>query len=115
MAVVRTYYAALARRDYRAAYALWHGSASYAAFRRGYARTAWTNVTPLPPFEAEGGAGSIYAEIKVKVDARLADGARQHFIGSYTLRRANDVDGSTAAQRHWHIVQAHLAKVPAGR
>jgi len=104
----------LAAHRYRAAYRIWTGGQSYAAFRRGYARTAWTHVTPLPPFAAEGAAGSIYAGIRVRVDARLVDGTRQRFVGNYTLRRVNDVDGSTPAQRRWHIEGAKLKAVPAG-
>lgn len=113
--VVRDYYAAVSRRDYRGAYAIWHGRQDYARFRRGYAQTARADVTPLPPFAAEGAAGSVYAVIRVRVDASLRSGHRQHFIGSYRLRRVNDVPGSTVAQRRWRIVDAHLRKVPAGR
>ena len=113
--IVRNYYAAVSRRDYRTAYALWHGRNSLPEFKRGYARTAWVKVTPIPPYDAEGGAGSIYAEIKVRVDAALNNGAHQHFTGSYTLRRVNDVDGATAAQRRWHIIGARLKAMPAGR
>jgi hypothetical protein len=112
--VVSAYYAAVARRDYRAAYALWHGGQDFAHFRRGYARTVRVRVTPIPPFHAEGAAGSVYVEIPVRVDAVLRSGVRQHFVGGYTLRRVNDVEGSTAAQRRWHIVSAHLRKAPAG-
>lgn len=111
--VVHDYYAAVSRHDYRAAYRLWHGDQSYYRFRRGYAQTARVTVTPIPPFDAEGAAGSIYAEIRVKVDAVLRSGVHQHFTGSYTLRRVNDVEGSTPAQRRWHIESAHLKQVPA--
>jgi len=111
--VVRDYYAAVSRRDYRTAFAIWHGRQDYRHFRRGYAQTVRVSVTPLPPFQAEGAAGSVYAEIRVRVDARLRSGARQRFGGSYTLRRANDVPGSTPAQRRWHVVDAHLRRVPA--
>ena len=83
--------------------------------REGYAQTAWVRMTPIPPFETEGGAGSIYADIKVRVDAALKNGRRQHFEGTYTLRRVNDVDGSSAKQRRWHIVSTNLKPVPAGR
>lgn len=108
VAVVRAYYAALGRHDYRAAHGLWPNGPGAAQLRRGYARTAWTRVTPLPPFDTEGGAGSVYAEIRVTVDAALVDGTRQHYAGSYTLRRVNDVEGSSAAQRRWHIEQGKL-------
>jgi len=110
--VVRDYYTAVSRHDYRRAYAIWHGKQSYRQFRRGYSRTARVEVTPLPPFHTEGAAGSVYAEIPVNVDAVLVSGARQHFVGSYTLRRINGVPGSTAAQRRWHVESARLE--PAG-
>ena len=106
--VVRDYYAAIDRRDYRAAHALWPGGPTIAQLRRGYAQTAWTRVRPLPPFTTDAGAGSVYAEIKVEVDAAGRNGGRQHFTGSYVLRRVNDVDGSTRAQRHWHIASGTL-------
>jgi len=111
--VVRSYYAAVARHDYATAYGLWHGRQSYRQFRRGYARTVRVLVTPVPPFQAEGAAGSTYATVRVHVDALLRSGRHQHFTGSYTLRRVNDVPGSTDAQRRWHIVSAHLVPVAA--
>ena len=111
--IVRRYYAAIQRHDYRAAYALWNGGRSFAAFRRGYMQTVRVSVTPISPFHVEGAAGSAYAEIRVRLDAKLRNGTHQHFVGRYMLRRANDVDGSTSAQRRWHIQSAHLEVVPA--
>jgi hypothetical protein len=108
VAIVRDYYAAIEARDYRTAYRLWHGRYSLAQVRKGYADTTHVTVTPVPPFQADAGAGSLYCEVPVKVDAVLKDGRRQHFTGRFTLRRVNDVDGSTAAQRCWHIIGAAL-------
>jgi hypothetical protein len=113
-AVVRAYYDAVARKDYRSAYRLWSGGRSYTAFVRGYARTKWVKVEPIPPFVTEGGAGSVYCDVRVRVQAQLTDGTRQHFVGRYTLRRVNDVDGSTQAQRRWHIEQARVRPEAAG-
>jgi len=113
--VIRDYYAAVSRRDYRAAYRIWHGGRSYAHFRKGYARTRGARVILLKPGKPEGAAGSVFVELPVRVDAVLRSGTEQHFIGSYTLRRVNDVPGSTPAQRRWHIESAHLKQVPAGR
>jgi len=112
--VVRDYYAAVSRRDYRGAYAIWHGRQDYSHFRRGYAQTVRADVRPLPPFRIEGAAGSAYADVRVRVDASLRSGKRQHFVGNYVLRRVNDIPGSTAEQRQWRIIDAHLRKVPAG-
>ncbi|QJU56541.1 hypothetical protein HL653_00965 [Sphingomonas sp. AP4-R1] len=111
VAVVRAYYAAVEARDYRTAYRLWHGRYTLAQVRAGYADTAHVAVTPIPPFEADGGAGSLYAEIRVRVEAVQTNGRHQHFAGSFTLRRVNDVDGSTAEQRRWHIIGAKLKPI----
>ncbi|MDO6416850.1 hypothetical protein Q4F19_20875 [Sphingomonas sp. BIUV-7] len=111
VAVVRDYYAAIEARDYRAAYRLWHGRYSLAQVRAGYADNVHVRATPIPPFEADAGAGSVYCEVKVRVDAVLRSGRRQHFAGSFTLRRVNDVDGSTADQRRWHIIGAKLRPI----
>ena len=113
VAVIRLYYAHLAARDLRGAYRLWgdNGRASgklLGAFSRGFRDTVSTTVTIGRPHDPEGAAGSSYIEIPVTVRARLRDGRRQCFTGSYVLRRANDVPGSSLADRRWHISQAHL-------
>lgn len=110
---VRAYYAAVQARRYAAAYLFWNdrGRASgktRAAFARGFAHTASSRVTVSGRIQVEGAAGSSYATVPVRVDARLDTNARQRFVGSYTLRRVNDVPGSTAEQRRWHIVSARL-------
>ncbi|HET9982318.1 MAG TPA: hypothetical protein VFQ38_01970 [Longimicrobiales bacterium] len=112
VAVIRAYYAAIARRDYAAAYGLWGdgGRASgqtLEAFRRGYARTAAVEVTPGEPGRIEGAAGSRYVRLPVEVRARTSDGARQCFRGAYTLRRTV-VDGAPPEERRWHIYTAEL-------
>ena len=111
--VVGRYYAALDRGDFRAAYALWGNDGqdshqSFADFKRGFAGTAATSVTTGTPTNGEGAAGSIYIDVPVTVSARLKDGKRQRFVGHYTLRRVNDVPGSTAEQRRWHLYDADL-------
>ncbi|WP_420140720.1 hypothetical protein [Sphingomonas sp.] len=111
--MVRSYYQAVGRHDYRAAHALWNGGRSVAALARGYARTRRVAVETIPPYPTEGAAGSVYCVVKVRVRAELDDGTPQRFAGSYTLRRVNDVDGSTAAQRRWHIVAGSLKAQPA--
>jgi len=54
-----------------------------------------------------GRRGSRYVEIPVRITAVTTDGARQAFIGTYTLRRSV-VDGATPEQRAWRI---HSAKI----
>jgi hypothetical protein len=110
--VVRRYYAALQSHDYDAAYALWRdaGRASgqtRAEFAKGFAQTERVRVSVGDDVLVEGAAGSQYATVPVTVDAVLRDGRRQHFEGTYTLRRAM-VDGATAEERRWGIYKAEL-------
>ncbi|MBU3077460.1 hypothetical protein [Sphingomonas quercus] len=119
-AVVQLYYAAIAAGDYAAAYRQWAdgGRASRqdeAGFRKGFADTRAVRATLGPPGTVEGAAGSLYVTVPVTVEAALADGTRQRFIGSYVLRRVNDVPGATAEQRRWHIQSADLRADQAGR
>lgn len=112
-AVVQRYYDAIEHGRYAQAYSLWGGDGaasgkSYRAFVRGFAATAHTRVIAGAPSLPDGGAGSIYVTVPVEVQATLKNGAQQRFAGRYVLRRVNDVDGSTMAQRHWHIDSARL-------
>jgi hypothetical protein len=114
-AVIRHYYADLDSGDFRAAYERWGNGGqdshqSYTDFKRGFAETATTSVDVGPPGDSEGGAGSIYIDIPVTIHATLKNGTAQTFTGHYSLRRVNDVDGSTQAQRRWHIYSAALKK-----
>jgi len=108
---VRRYYAAIDRGDYRAAYRLWTGGKDYSAFVKGFARTARTRVVAGAPTDEEGAAGSLSITVPVRVDATLKNGARQHFVGSYILRRINDVPGATADQLRWSVSAARLYPV----
>jgi len=113
-AVLDAYYAAINRKDYAGAYALWgsNGEASgktLAQFSAGFAKTDSVSVAVGPAGPVEGAAGSRYINIPVTIDARLSDGTKQRFTGTYTLRRAV-VDGATAEQRSWRIYTAHIGK-----
>ena len=56
----------------------------------------------------EGGAGSHYVEIPVQLYGRLKDGKEFNSRGTMTLRRVNDIPGSTEVQRRWHIMNAEF-------
>ena len=114
-AVVARYYAAIEARRYRDAYRCWDrgGAASgqsLAAFTRGFARTRRVTVRTGAPTDGEGAAGSAFVTVPVTVSATLRDGTPQRFVGSYVLRRVNDVDGATPAQLRWHLASARLRR-----
>jgi hypothetical protein len=110
--VVRRYYYAIRNREFETAYELWDRSGEASGktrseFASGFAQTAQAVATVGDSVSVEGAAGSQFATVPVTVDAVLRGGTRQHFVGSYTLRRTI-VDGATAEQRTWHIYSAHL-------
>lgn len=115
VALVRDYYAAINRRDFAHAHALWSdgGRASGQSaqqFADGFADTTGVSVEILAPSRVEAAAGSRYIEVPVALTATHADGRQQRFVGAYTLRRAV-VDGATAEQRAWRLGSADLREV----
>lgn len=111
--VVQTYYALIGEKKYREAWKLWSdgGRASNQtedAFVRGFGAYRSYNAQIGAPGRIEGGAGSLYVEVPVVVYGRRANGAELHQSGTATLRRVNDVDGSTAEQRLWRISRIDL-------
>ena len=63
----------------------------------------------VPNGTMEGAAGSSYYTSDAEITATDADGRPVRLEGPIVLRRANDVPGSTAEQRRWHIEQVGLA------
>jgi hypothetical protein len=55
------------------------------------------------PGRIEGAAGSLYVSVPIQAYGRRADGAAFRRSGEARLRRVNDVPGSSAEQRRWHI------------
>ncbi|BAY66208.1 hypothetical protein NIES22_63210 [Calothrix brevissima NIES-22] len=114
--VIRDYYNAIARHDYKQAYSAWseNGAASkqsFAQFQQGFANTASVAVKVGEAGRLEGAAGSLYINIPVTVTAVTTKGTPQRFRGSYVLRRVHNVPGSTPEQRQWHIYSANITPV----
>ena len=104
--ILQTYYALIEQGDYDAAYALRSPSAdgpSAAEFAASFERYAEYHAQIGAPSNIEGAAGSLYVEVPVQIYGRLKDGKPFSSAGTVTLRRSNDVPGSTAEQRRWHI------------
>lgn len=106
--VLERYFALIEQRRYADAWRLWsdQGRASgrsEAEFAADFGRYREYHANIGAPGDAEGAAGSVYVEVPVQIYGRLADGAAFNAAGTATLRRVNDVPGSTAGQRRWHI------------
>lgn len=103
--VLQSYYALIEAKKYRQAYALWQGRnpKSEAAFIKQFDVFSEYHANIGAPGDAEGAAGSSYVTVPVQIYGREKSGKAFNLRGEATLRRVNDVDGSTAAQRRWHI------------
>jgi hypothetical protein len=106
--VVQTYYALLGQKKYAEAWRLWAGGGEAsgmekADFARSFGKYQEYHALVGAPGRIEGAAGSLYVEVPVVVYGRLKTGREVHMNGPVTLRRVNDVPGSTAEQRRWHI------------
>ena len=104
--VLQSYFALLESDRAAQAGALWSNSAEKAKFDARLARYSEIHANLGKPGDLEGAAGSSYVDVPVQLYGRLEDGKEFHALGSMTLRRVNDVDGSTAEQRKWHIYKA---------
>lgn len=60
------------------------------------------------PYDQEGAAGSIFIMVPLTLTATDKAGKPVRYAGPITLRRVNDVDGASAAQLRWHMVQGAL-------
>lgn len=111
--VVQSYYALLESGRRAEAWQLWSKgaparAADAEAFARQFDRYADYHAQIGGPGEIEGAAGSLFVEVPVVIYGRLKTGEAVHQSGVATLRRVNDVPGSTAEQRSWRIQQIEL-------
>ena len=107
----------LEQRKFAEAYRLWsdNGRASgmsEAQFVAAYDRYAEIHSEVGKPGDSEGAAGSIYIDVPFRLYGKLKSGAPFNLVGSVTLRRVNDVPGSTEEQRRWHITKSDLDARP---
>ncbi len=105
----------LHQRDFKSAYALWDPnsttlSESQFANQFDHYKTIKAAVGKVGP--TEGAAGSLYSTIQLTLSGNKNDGKPYVMTGPVTLRRVNDVPGSTAEQRQWHIVKMELTANP---
>jgi hypothetical protein len=112
--VVQQYGDLLHTRRFHDAYALWgpNPPLSEKQFEKQFDayKTIDAAVGKIGP--TEGAAGSIYSTVQLTLSGNKKDGTAYAMTGPVTLRRVNDVPGSTAEQRRWHIVKVELTADP---
>jgi len=108
------YVALLQARNFGEAYTLLDPSMNltekqFEASLAGY-KTIHVAVGKIDP--VEGAAGSLYDTIQLTLTGKKNDGTPYTLSGPVTLRRVNDVPGSTPEQRQWHIYKMDLSSNP---
>jgi hypothetical protein len=101
--IVQHYGALVEQGRWHRAEALWGDAASAAAFSTALRTYASAHLEIGKLGRIEGAAGSSYVEIPISFYGRYERGGSYRRPASVTLRRVNDVPGSTEAQRRWHI------------
>lgn len=107
--VVQGYFGLLESKKFEDAQDLWdqdgaigsQDDAHFAARFRGFSEI---HANIGAPTEPEGAAGSTFVTVPVQVYGRIAaNGKPWYALRQVTLRRSNDVPGSTPDERRWHI------------
>lgn len=103
----------LEQRKFAEAYDQWsdEGRASgmsKAQFTAAYEKYAEIHSEVGGPGQMQGAAGSAYVDLPFRLYGKLKSGEPFNLVGPVTLRRVNDVPGSTAEQRQWHIYRSEV-------
>ena len=111
--VLQSYAALLEQRRFAEARRLWsdRGKASgqsEQAFVDAFDKYAEIHAEIDAPGPMEGAAGSAYVDIPLRLYGRLEAGRPFNSTGTATLRRVNDVPGSTEEQRQWRIARMEM-------
>ncbi len=107
--VVQGYYGLLEERRFDDAQDLWNEDSAIGAqddelFARRFRGFSEIHANVGAPEPIEGAAGSLYVVVPVQAYGRIAaNGKPWYTLRQVTLRRVNDVPGSSKADRRWHI------------
>lgn len=109
---VETYFALVDAGKVADADALWGDATRAAEFRTALDKLGKPHVQVFAPGGVDGAAGSMYVTVPVEFAATDNATNSRPRKGEATLRRVNDVPGSTEAQRRWHIDHIDVAMTP---
>lgn len=101
--VVQQYGALIGQGRWTASRDLWSNADAAKQFERSFRADADVHIEIGELGDAEGAAGSIYVTEPVTFYGKTNEGSDYRRAAVVTLRRVNDVPGSTEVQRRWHI------------
>ena len=101
--VVNQYGALIEHGRWTASRQLWTDPEAAKTFEKNFRNDAVVHISIGEPGDQGAAAGSIYVTEAVTFYGKTNDGGDYRRPANITLRRVNDVPGSTEGQRHWHI------------
>jgi hypothetical protein len=101
--VVQHYGALIEQGRWSESWKLWSNADAAKEFDRNWRNDSEVHMEIGNLGDSEGAAGSIYITEPVIFYGKAKSGASFRRAATVTLRRINDVPGSTEAQRRWHI------------
>jgi hypothetical protein len=101
--VVQHYGALIEEGRWTASWKVWSNPAAAKEFDRNWRNDSDVHMEVGKPAGMEGAAGSSYISVPVIFYGKSKIGQSFRRAAAVTLRRVNDVPGSTEAQRRWHI------------
>lgn len=101
--VVQHYAALIEQGRWTESWKLWSSADAAKQFDRNWRNDAEVHMEIGKPGDTEGAAGSIYITEPVIFYGKTKSGEPFRRGATVTLRRINDVPGSTEEQRRWHI------------
>jgi hypothetical protein len=106
--VVQSFGALIEQKRWGEAEALWDDAGAARAFTVSLKKNRETHLEIGKPGDPDGAAGSIYVTVPIILYGKNAAGSDFRRGADATLRRVNDVPGSTPAQRRWHFERVDL-------
>ena len=106
--IVQQYGALIEQGRWTASWRLWSNADSAKAFDRNWNNASEVHLEIGKPGDSQGAAGSIYITEPVIFYGETKIGRSFRRAATVTLKRVNDVPGSTAAQRRWHIERIEM-------
>ena len=101
--VVHRYVELIGRNQLEDARALWEDPEAATQFTNRLADLRGLRAEAGKPGNMEGAAGSSYVTVPIGISGTTSAGTQFRCAAKATLRRVNDVPGSTPRQRQWHI------------
>lgn len=112
--LLRSYFALAKAHRRDEARALWVDPGGEAAVAGGLDALGDWRADVGAPGRVEGAAGSLYIDVPARIHGRTVDGVPFDRPARASLRRSNDVPGSSEAERRWRIFEIALTPNAAG-